>query len=603
MATTIVTKSGSGAPTASDLVAGELAVDLTNKRLYTEDSGGTVLELGTNPSGNVTFGDSGKAIFGADSDLQIYHDGSNSYIKDAGTGDLRIWADSPNIATASGNKIFYGNAGSAELYTSGGALRLSTTATGINVTGSVTADGLTVDGLATISGTGPALQLSETDTTDKNTYLNTGGGTFNIQTVDDAGTGYTKRLSMSNATGDISFYEDTGTTPKLFWDASSEYLGIGTSTPTHALNVVVSDNSGVQIESAAGHKAYLFFGDEASNTVGRVGYDHATDAMGLWTASAEVVVIDSSGIAVTGSVTTTGNVGIGTDSPAASLEVEESGTGSGLGGVTASTTTAGGNAGYRFATGGVNRFSLSIVGSAGSESLRVYDSNNSAERMRIDSSGNVIVGGTTAQAADAVTLLPDGEVTAAGFYFSNNIGAAMNDTGIRKATTSTMVFDTASTERMRIDASGHAIIPAGVTLGTATGVYAAANTLDDYEEGTWTPAPARLTGGSITTDGTITATGSYTKVGRQVTIVCNIAITGTITQGTSNTSITGIPFLPITSPRFLPSAIGSQSALTNNVNDLWGIIADYAYNALQTQDANPWVAGSLQLTCTYFTAS
>jgi len=53
MATTIVTKSGSGAPTASDLVAGELAVDLTNGRLYTEDSGGTVLELGLNPNGNV----------------------------------------------------------------------------------------------------------------------------------------------------------------------------------------------------------------------------------------------------------------------------------------------------------------------------------------------------------------------------------------------------------------------------------------------------------------------------------------------------------------------------------------------------------------------
>ena len=76
MATTIVTKSGSGAPTASDLVAGELAVDLTNKRLYTEDSGGTVLELGTNPASNVTFGDNTKAIFGAGSDLQIYHDGS-----------------------------------------------------------------------------------------------------------------------------------------------------------------------------------------------------------------------------------------------------------------------------------------------------------------------------------------------------------------------------------------------------------------------------------------------------------------------------------------------------------------------------------------------
>jgi hypothetical protein len=62
MATTIVTKSGSGAPTASNLVAGELAVDLTNKRLYTENSSGTVLELGTNPASDVTFGDNTKAV-------------------------------------------------------------------------------------------------------------------------------------------------------------------------------------------------------------------------------------------------------------------------------------------------------------------------------------------------------------------------------------------------------------------------------------------------------------------------------------------------------------------------------------------------------------
>jgi hypothetical protein len=51
MATTIITKNGSGAPLAGDLTAGELAVDLTNKRLYSKDSGGTVIELGTTPSG------------------------------------------------------------------------------------------------------------------------------------------------------------------------------------------------------------------------------------------------------------------------------------------------------------------------------------------------------------------------------------------------------------------------------------------------------------------------------------------------------------------------------------------------------------------------
>jgi len=50
MATTIKLKSGSGAPLAGDLVAAEPAFDLTNKRLYTEDSGGTVIEVGTNPS-------------------------------------------------------------------------------------------------------------------------------------------------------------------------------------------------------------------------------------------------------------------------------------------------------------------------------------------------------------------------------------------------------------------------------------------------------------------------------------------------------------------------------------------------------------------------
>jgi hypothetical protein len=54
MASTIKLKNGSGAPLAADLVQGEPALDLTNKRLYTEDSGGTVIEIGTNPSSLTT---------------------------------------------------------------------------------------------------------------------------------------------------------------------------------------------------------------------------------------------------------------------------------------------------------------------------------------------------------------------------------------------------------------------------------------------------------------------------------------------------------------------------------------------------------------------
>ena len=48
--TTIKLKNGSGAPIAADLVQGEPALDLTNKRLYTEDSSGTIIEIGTKPT-------------------------------------------------------------------------------------------------------------------------------------------------------------------------------------------------------------------------------------------------------------------------------------------------------------------------------------------------------------------------------------------------------------------------------------------------------------------------------------------------------------------------------------------------------------------------
>ena len=342
MATTIVTKSGSGAPTASDLVAGELAVDLTNKRLYTEDSGGTVLELGTNPASNVTFGDNTKAIFGAGSDLQIYSDGTQSYISDQGAGSLFIRSGSNIYVQNAGGTANYfkgTDGGAAELFHNGSS-KLATTNTGIDVAGSVTAESLGIGTslprslINASSATGAILTLESSDTSlgegdvvgQINFYANdastnstgnkafikaysetAGGNKVGLEFATSGSNSATGVTAMTiDSDGDISFYEDTGTTPKFYWDASSEYLGIGTDSPTQPLNVLVPDNSGVQIESAAGHKAYLFFGDEASNTVGRVGYDHATDTMGLWTASAEVVVIDSSGINVTGSVTADG---------------------------------------------------------------------------------------------------------------------------------------------------------------------------------------------------------------------------------------------------------------------------------------------------------
>ena len=118
-------------------------------------------------------------------------------------------------------------------------------------------------------------------------------------------------------------------------------------------------------------------------------------------------------------------------------------------------------------------------------------------------------------------------------------------------------FVTGTTERARIDSSGRLLVGTVTQVGTvnggilqlgsgitfpATAVAASdANTLDDYEEGTWTPV---IRGSS--TAGTyelITAIGFYTKIGRQVTLSMVLKLDTTITGGgTGYTQITGLPF-------------------------------------------------------------
>lgn len=68
---------------------------------------------------NIEFGDSAVAgtdntlTFGAGKDLQIYHDGSDSFIKDAGTGDLKINASSVKISDFDGSPTYIQVTGTA----------------------------------------------------------------------------------------------------------------------------------------------------------------------------------------------------------------------------------------------------------------------------------------------------------------------------------------------------------------------------------------------------------------------------------------------------------------------------------------------------------
>ena len=89
----------------------------------------------------VDFNDNVKVRFGTGNDLEIYHDNSDSYIHDGGTGDLIIrGATNVRLTNTGGDNYFQGtNSGAAELYHAG-TKKLETSATGISVTGTVAGD-------------------------------------------------------------------------------------------------------------------------------------------------------------------------------------------------------------------------------------------------------------------------------------------------------------------------------------------------------------------------------------------------------------------------------------------------------------------------------
>src|SRR6056300_325993 len=64
-------------------------------------------------TGDLNFGDSDKAVFGAGSDLQIYHSGTQSYITDGGTGDLNIQGNNLVLEDPSGNNYLFATSGGA----------------------------------------------------------------------------------------------------------------------------------------------------------------------------------------------------------------------------------------------------------------------------------------------------------------------------------------------------------------------------------------------------------------------------------------------------------------------------------------------------------
>ena len=100
------------------------------------------------------FADNAKAKFGAGGDLEIYHDGSASFISDQGTGQLRFLTNQFRVKNAADNETII-NAlqnGAVELYHDN-SKKLETASGGITVTGEVAATSLDISGDVDVDGT------------------------------------------------------------------------------------------------------------------------------------------------------------------------------------------------------------------------------------------------------------------------------------------------------------------------------------------------------------------------------------------------------------------------------------------------------------------
>jgi len=156
------------------------------------------------------------------------------------------------------------------------------------------------------------------------------------------------------------------------------------------------------------------------------------------------------------------------------------------------------------------------------------------------------------------------------------------------ATNVAMVLDSAGTVKaystIGVGNTTPAASGAGITFPATASASSDANTLDDYEEGTFTPSQ----GAGLTVVGTFSSFGSYIKIGRMVTVMGRLIGSTSVSFASGNAIICGgLPF----------------SSLGTNFLNASGVGANEAANAsavIQTFGANVYSQGSLAATTNFY---
>lgn len=203
--------------------------------------------------------------------------------------------------------------------------------------------------------------------------------------------------------------------------------------------------------------------------------------------------------------------------------------------------------------------------------LRFYSATGDTDspsnlRVAFTSAGNVGIGTSSPSSRLHVSSTGDIEVKV-----NSSAGAYTSKLTLNAAGGGASVIDANGGTQPRLIFQNNGTAIASITNGGLcfNADTAAANALDDYEEGTWTPN-FTLDAGSVSA---YTSSGSYTKIGRQVSATMTITFTTTV-SATIN-EITGLPFTAQNLPQ---NAIGAVRE-SSNTGTMW----QWRINANSTQ--------------------
>ena len=193
--------------------------DPTFETVNTDLVADTSPQLGGDLASNgndIDFADNDKAVFGANDDLQLYHDGSNSFIKDTGTGVLVVNTNQLHVNNAANNEnmLKATEDGAVELYHDN-VKRFETDNAGVRV---VAPEGARAE-----------LRILGDEGDDNNDYfkLSGGDGTLKIQDASN-GSGWEDNIVI-NAAGSVELYHDNA---KKAETVSGGFTVTGTCTAT-----------------------------------------------------------------------------------------------------------------------------------------------------------------------------------------------------------------------------------------------------------------------------------------------------------------------------------------------------------------------------------